>query len=70
MLSLGYNHNSGFSISLFELCSKHDIVPLEYEINLPDFFEQCTLLFLLLFKTLNPFLLASIPFFYLRLLLL
>jgi hypothetical protein len=70
MLPLGYNHSSGFSISLFELCGKHDIVPIESEINLPKFFEKLPLLFLLLFKTLNPFLLMSIPLFYLHLLLL
>jgi hypothetical protein len=63
MKPLGYNHSSSFSIFLFELCGKHDIVPIESEVYFSEFFEQFPLLFFLLFETLNPFLLTSIPLF-------
>jgi hypothetical protein len=64
MKPLGYNHSSSFSIFLFELCGKQDIVPIESEVYFSKFFEQRPLLFFLLFETLNPFLLMSIPLFY------
>jgi hypothetical protein len=36
---LGYDNNSSFGSFLFELCGKHDIMPVESEVDFFDFFE-------------------------------
>jgi hypothetical protein len=67
MKLLGYDNSSSFSNFLFELCGKHDIMPIESEVYFSGLFEQCLLLFFLLLETLNPYLLTSTPLFYMGL---
>jgi hypothetical protein len=64
---LGYDNSCSFGNFPFELCGKHDIMPVESEVDFFDFFEQCPLLFFLLLETLNSFLLTSTPLFYMSL---
>jgi hypothetical protein len=68
MKLLGYDSSSSFGSFLFELCDKHNIMPIEYEVYFSKFFEQCPLLFFLLLETLNHFLLTSTPLFYMGIL--
>jgi hypothetical protein len=48
-----------FTIFVFELCGKYDVMPIEFEIYFSEFFEQFSVLSFLPLETLNPFLLPG-----------